>query len=210
MLRPGIIPETVWNLFVDTVKTFRLSPGVGYRIKTIFGIGTTLEILPGNGGGGDSDHPFKVTLREKADSPGEFEGKVSLNSILLKSLSPADKQTITGLNTWFDVILEDVIWLELTISAGAITAAAIKSLGNGDSGFDPSIIPPYISGSYVEDDGAGTPAQNVARALIAWTRAELGSDFLAQSCETHLMMSRIFCSQGIGTIFPYPSPYGAF
>ncbi len=155
--------------------------------------------------GSAHDHPFKVNVRRKEGSLVAFEAQVITNSFLLTNFAPTSYQTIVGLGTWFNLIANDIIWLDAAIAAGVVTAASIKSRGQGSSDFDPSAAP-YTTNSCME---ATSLIQTKARVLIAWTNAGTGPTSLTQSCFNHLMM-RSFCLQTISTIFPEPSPYGAY
>jgi hypothetical protein len=144
--------------------------------KKGFGGGVTIFGEPSRGGGGSSsgDHPFKFSVREKEGSPGEFEGMVTLESSLYKSLRPNDKQSITGLDSWFDVIPNDAIWLGIVFdSGGEIVSASIDSWGQSDS-FSVSASAWSGSNGYCEDDGGDPPSHQASRKLIAYTLADIG------------------------------------
>jgi hypothetical protein len=197
------------NAIVDYIRKITVIPSSTIGVRQIAG-GTELTALVGRGGGSSSfNHPWKVSVRPKADAEGEFEAMVNSNSYLLQSLQPDDDQTVTDLGTWFDFIANDVIWIEITIDAGEITGASIDSYGQGDSTFDPT-ADAYTSGAFVEDDGGSPLSQTKARMIIAYSVPDGdGNPTLTQVAFNHVVM-RYFCLLGISTGFPMPSPYGRY
>lgn len=161
-------------------------------------------------GGGDSgDHPFKVTIRPKES--GGFEAKVNINSSLMKSLRPDDRQVISGLDTWFNCIANDVIWLGIVFTPGTSTieSASIDSYGQGDV-FVVSENAWSGNNGYCESDGADPPSHQTSRVMIAYTLAGSdGSPTLYQTCYTHLILRNV-CIDLRGATFPFPAPYGPY
>jgi len=174
-----------------------------------------------------SSFPFQVTWQPKPDNPEgtTFQASIEYNSSLMKSLKPSDRQTITGLNpappytehnpkNWFDLIANDLIWLEITTSSTyTITAATIKSYGMGDV-MDPTLDAWDASGdSFICNDGAVAPAvpvQTKCRVVIAQSVPDAdGKPTLTQLLRTHLLMTN--CAiDGQAALFPFPAPYGPY
>jgi hypothetical protein len=193
------------NAMVDLSRKNRPLASSSVNVQQTPG-GCILTSPIGRGGSsGSANHPWKVSVRPKAGFPGEFEAMVNSSSDLLQSLQPNDNQTVTGLGTWFELIADDVIWIEITIDAGEVTGASIDSYGQGDSTFDPT-ADAYTSDAFVEDDGEASPSQIKARMLVAFTDSNIS---LTQVAFNHVVM-RYFCLLGISTAFPFPSPYGRY
>jgi hypothetical protein len=176
----GLISPDRWNWLVDQVRSALVQDFVGGTWARDPG-GTTLYSAPGQGGGGSATHPFKVLMRPKGESEGEYEAKVVLESTLYKSLRPNDKQAITGLDTWFPLIGNDAIWLGVIFDEnGEITFAQIDSWGSGDAF---AVTQDAWSGEngYCEDDGGDPPAHQASRKLIAYSIAgDSGEPVLTQ------------------------------
>lgn len=144
-------------------------------------------------------HPFEILMRKGVGEGNE--GKVVLNSSLMRSIRPDDRITITGLDAWFDVINEDNIWLQLTIDSGSVTEANIQSWGQGDS-WDafPSPIK-FVGGTQV-----------AAMIQIAYTHTDPNSSAnppLLYQCVTKNLILRNICGGGRAAIFAYEhsAPY---
>lgn len=168
----GIISPWRWNSIVDACQSNRIVSVVGGSLVRSSG-GTTIFVRRSAGEPGDASHPFKFIVRPKSGSPGFFEGKVVLKSSLYLSLRPNDKQAITGLDDWFDVIGNDAIWLGVIFDGfGSVVSAQIDSWGQGD---DFNISESAWSGNngYCEDDGdTENPVHQTSRKLIAYTIAD--------------------------------------
>jgi hypothetical protein len=102
--------------------------------------------------------------------------------------------SITGLNEAQDVADGDLVYLEITISSLAVTAASIVM----DSSFNPSATA-FTTGSITEDDGASPPNQTIARYPIA----QISGTNSIQSCFTNLSMYNMSIN-GIAAIYPVP------
>lgn len=98
--------------------------------------------------------------------------------------------TITGLDTWFDLIANDVIALYIVVSDYTAVSATIQSYGQGTTTFDPTLAA-WDSGdnSYVFDDG-GTPSKQIGiNILIAYSTPKGdGSPYLVQAQFDHLLL----------------------
>lgn len=157
------------------LRRLRLTSGPGIRI-TESANSTAISADSKSPPATQTGHPFQVLQRNKgtAGTPN-WQWKVALESSLYKSLRPNDKQTITGLDEWFDAIGNDAIWLGITFDgSGNVTWAGIDSWGQSDD-FD--ITQPAWSGEngYCEDDGSSgeelIPPHQTSRKLIAYTVA---------------------------------------
>lgn len=139
---------------------------------------------------------FAVSTRPKPGSPGSFEAMVSLNSSLLKSIIPTNRQIITGLNVWFQLLSNDFIWLEiLTDNAGNIISANIASYGLASNPtWTPSANPGASDGPFLYNisfDGQGNSlfTQTNARVPIAQAIANsLGEPQITQLLTSNLLM----------------------
>lgn len=197
------------NKLVASVRSCYVQPGVGYLINRGKD-GTTLNIKPGKGGSSAaSDHPFKVTVREKEGESGVYEAIVGTGN-LMKSLKPNDTQTITGLDAYFDLIATDAIWLEVGFTDNAVSSAQINSWGEGDS-FDVT-AQAWTTDSFVEDDSAtaapGEIEMVVARILIAHIETPDDVPELTQVVNTDLVMTS--CAiYNRGAIYPFAT-YGTY
>jgi len=188
--KPGIIPVDLWNDAIDAISAATVTAFVGggfFRTKA----GTALMAKRSFGEGGSTEeHPFKVLQRNNgtAESPN-WQWKVILESSLYKSERPNDKQTITGLDTWFEAIGNDAIWLGIVFdAAGLVTSASIDSWGQGDD-FD--ITKDAWSGEngYCEDDGGDPPVHQTTRKLIAYSVAgDNGQPILTQKLKSDLLI----------------------
>lgn len=160
-----------------------LSTGGGISKKG-FGGGVSIYGTQGRqgGGGGETSHPFKVLQRNNGtEEDPNWQWKVVLESSLYKSLRPNDKQTISGLDTWFDAIANDAIWLGIVFnSSGNVISASIDSWGQSDD-FDLTQSAWSGENGYCEDDGEDPPAHQASRKLIAYSVAgEDGEPVLTQ------------------------------
>lgn len=163
------------------------------------------------GGTSSSDHPFKVTMRNHPTAENRYQALVNVNSSLMKSLKPDDRQIITGLDEWFELITTDVIWLGIVFTPGTttITSASIDSYGLGDS-FDPTAAAWSANNSYCEGDGTAENEHQTSRVMIAYTfPGDDGSPTLHQTCYTHLVLQNM-CIDLKAATFPMPSPYGPY
>lgn len=151
------------------------------------------------------NYPFKLSVRQP--SPGTYEGMISLDSWLLKSLKPNDKIVITGLGVWFPLIANDVIWLGVLFDRdGEVTSASIDSYGQGDT-FVVSANAWADNHAYVEDDGEDRPKHQASRMLVAYTQpGDAGQPVISQCCFNHLLL-RAICVDNRPAQFPFPSPY---
>lgn len=188
--------------------------GPGITKRGVSGAGYSLSSSGGGGASSGSIHPWKVSMRENPDTPGQFQALVYLNSDLLKSLRPDDGQTVTGLNTWFDLINNDVIWIEIPISSYAPTGASIDSYGQGDDAFVPT-AQPWTEGGYVEavDNENTSSPQNKLRIMLAYTQPDeiTGNPVLYQKAYTNFYLS--YFPSGIlarPALIALPSPYGRY
>lgn len=165
-------------------------------------------ILVGQGNSGGST-PFFVTKRANPDSPGQFQAMVSSGD-LLKSLQPSDNLTITGLNSWFPLIANDVIWIYIVIDSYAAQSATIQSYGLGNNGFDPTTEAWDNEGGFVQDDAGTPPSQIAANCMIAESVPDAkGNPSITQKLFSNLIMTNCFLVFE-PAIFPLPSPYGRY
>jgi hypothetical protein len=104
--------------------------------------------------------PFAASFQMMVDPSSQLFGDDTEGSII----------PITGIGEWRTLIANDLIWLEITTAGGVASAAAIRSLGNGDSGYDPT-ADYWATGSVLENDGGSPPIQTLARITIAKTGA---------------------------------------
>ena len=129
-----------------------------------------------------------------------------MESDVLKSLKPDDGAAVTGLDTWFDLIATDVIWLECTVASYAITESNVNSYGQGDAEFDPTAAA-WTTGGYVTDDGGSPPEQDAARVMLAYAYpGDAGEPVLVQTAFDHFLVKNI-CVDDFAAIFLMPSPY---
>ena len=104
--------------------------------------------------------------------------------------SPPSRQT-SGIEGWISVTDGDYIWLEVSITGGAVTDAQIKSgTMPGES---------WTSGGYVEDDGATPPTQAKARKVIA----KIVGGFAEQYVWSNLVLQNM-CINGRAALYPVP------
>jgi hypothetical protein len=189
-----------FNALVDIVSRQKLKQGVGYLISEKPG-GTTLNInVPPTPSVNPT--PFQVTTRPDPNNPGQFQAMVNLQSDLLISSQPNKNLTVTGLNTWFPFIANDLISLYIVISKYVVQSATIQSYGMGTTTFDPTLAA-WSSGdnSYVFNDGATPPFQIGANIMLAYSTPDaLGNPYLVQAQFDHILLEN--CS-----IDGYPAIY---
>lgn len=144
--------------------------------------------------------PFQITTR-KITGSNLYQAKVNLQSSLLKSIIPNDRQTINGLDTWFNLDGNDFIWLSVACSIetfGLIISANIESWGLGSSPtFTPSANPGSSDGPFTyftTFDGNGNKlfTQTAARVPIAQSVAgDQGQPIITQLLFTNLIWQRM-------------------
>lgn len=191
--------------------------------------GTIIKPKASRGGSGGAEagtHPYRVTpagkeapTEEVPDPPSRLI--VELDSWLAKNLKADGKQTVTGLGTAFDFVPDAegafFVWLEATITAGAVTAVEVKY---GDAPWEDYPVP-------LQYDTPPDPADAVqvyAYQLLAYTEAasEANAAYTAretvgygegdtaqivQCVTTHLLLCEA-CYEGATVLlfFPHHAP----
>jgi len=153
------------------------------------------------------DFPFQVLWRYNPADPTKntFQAMVGLNSSLLLSSNLFDNTPITGLNTWFNLLANDTIWMRATVSGYVVTPGTptIHSFGNGDTDYNPTAAP-WTTGGIVENDGASPPNQTLFRKVIAVSTADVnGKPSIKQYVTTDMVIKNIFLTPE-PAIYPYP------
>lgn len=152
--------------------------------------------------------PFQVTIR-RIDA-GTYQAKINYNSDLLLSLKPSDNLPISGLDTWFPLIANDVIWIYIVVSNQTAVSAKIQSYGQGDGGFNPTLAAWDDDGGYVQDDGGSPPNQIAANVMLGWSTPDAsGAPRFVQVASTHFVVKSM-CIDGRPAQFVQPSPYGKY
>lgn len=174
------------------------------------------RILPDVGGSSSTsasaagEHPFQFLVREKEDAEGQYEGKVVAKSSLLKDMRPDDRQTISGLDTWFDLIGNDAIWIGIVFNRfGVITSCSIDSWGQGDT-FNIDEYAWSTNDGYCEDDEDATePRHQTSRLLIAFTIAGPDGEPVPTQCLFDHLLLRNINIDGRPAKYPFPfvGPY---
>lgn len=158
--------------------------------------------------------PFKLYIRPKPGSEGNYEGGIEYYSGLFDSLQPDDKLTITGLLSedratgWRDVIANDAFWLTVIFdSVGAVASATINSWGDGD---EFNLDEPAWSGNdgYCEDDEGTPPVHQTSRILLAYTIAgSAGQPVPWQLVTSHLVLRDVVIDARYAR-YPFPHSGG--
>jgi len=164
-----------------------------FPAKRIVGTdGVAYMVLAEEGTGDEifSANPYTILIREDPNNAGSYQAKVIANSHLYTDLDPDNQLTITNLDTWFPLLGSgtDKIWLKGTIGTWtAVTAAAIESLGNGDT----------FGGGVIEHDGGAPKAQTYFRKVITTINCDATPPvILVQHVNTHLTATDIMCFDG--------------
>lgn len=182
----------------DVLRRLRLTAGPGIRLIERGNNTVITTDLGGGGGATPSTHPFQIFLRPNPETEGAWQAMVHLESDLYRSLSHTDKQTITGLDSWFttagDAETPDRIWLEGTFASWpTLNEVEIHSDGMGDDWGDGEI----------EDDGdADNPQQTAFRLVLGrvlWS--DEGTPSVEQIIRTHLRMS-LRADQSFAVAYP--------
>lgn len=190
----GIIAN-IWNLIAPySQKTITAADGRRYNLLAQ-DAGYDEVAAAGEG-------VFQVILRNvgTAEAPS-MEAKVTTGS-LFKSLRPDDKQTISGLDSWFPTDTTDKIWLGITFdNTGEVTWAGIDSW---EQGGDFDITQEAWSGSngYCEDDGGTPPSHQTSRKLIAYITGS-GASLEVNQVMFHDQMLRNVCIDGRPARYPF-------
>lgn len=74
----------------------------------------------------DLGMPFRVTLTD-VSNPAAPKATIQASSRLYKSISTADTQTITGLTSQITLASNTCVWIRVTVSSLAVTAASIQT-----------------------------------------------------------------------------------
>lgn len=155
----------------------------------------------------ETNKPFQLV--DASDASG-LKVTVNANSFLLKSLTPTDTFTITGLGAAIGVAVGTQVWLEIDFTSNAPTAAAVGSGTSGWSGFpapfsytgtSPNLVLAsaflligYVVATSSPLDGTvitGGPSGAPATAKIV-------------QCVTQDLLLRNGCFNGQAGIFPFP------
>ena len=162
------------------------------------------EILPGGCGATEPSCPFQIIVKNNGTHSSPVWQAGVLSGSLYKSANWEDRQTVTGLlddaqtTGWFDVILEDCIWLEITWASGTMSAT-IHSWGQGDSWDDFAAMVVFASDA--------SPAQTKALFPIGFTHASTAgvpTPEVTQSLCSDLLLANA-CFKGKAC--RYPKPY---
>jgi len=182
---------------VEGGENVERGPGIYIR-RGGRGAGYTISAkVSGSGGvfGASAPGPFGVSYWPNPDDPSgnTFLAQVNEDSDILKSSASNDWLSCTGLGSPFPLISNDVIWVSISFgfSYNAISAK-IKSYGLGDSDFDPSIITPWTTNSFVKNNGADVPIQTEANILIGYSTPDTnGKPYFIQAQRDHLLLENI-------------------
>ncbi len=195
------------NALVDELRAARVLPGAGMiadQSPAGVMVGRVRDRIEGT-------FAWKIATRQKQGSPGQYECKIELESDLLKSLKPNDRQIVTGLDDWFTFFANDLIWLHLQIGEFGIIGSTIYSYGQGDEDLDPT-AQAWTVGGYVEADDNDDPlsTQNVLKVMLAFAYPNAaGAPILVQAADSHFVL-KIEPVIGRPALVPVSSPYRAW
>lgn len=213
--QPGQPLAASWGRYVvEYLRSLTPTAGPGVEVSHMPG-GTTIRAKRSkrSAASAEPEHPFQVITRIK---PGNEENEpvhqaAVLVGTLLKSPKWDDRVIITGLavpdattgeipdSSWFDLIANDAIWLEITFPA---LTAEINSWGAGDEWADFT--------SMVEFSEGANPVQTKAFFPIAYTHADAdGKPKLFQSLSSNLLLVPA-CHNSRACRYPTPYPLGAY
>jgi hypothetical protein len=106
------------NRLREAVDQCRIQPGVGYTLTRSSG-GTSLTIKTGSGSTAAEDlYPFKIKIRKK-DTKYQF--------FVIQGTIASNEKIVTNQEEWVDFEAPARIYLEATITDGAISTATLKT-----------------------------------------------------------------------------------
>lgn len=179
--------HAAWEELREWLIEHRPVQGTGITITD--NKGKIISAIAGAGNSATASHPFKVTTTSEDDA---VMAVVEIDSWL--SLSPrlADKMTITGLGSPFEIALGHVIWLEVTFTAGVPSSATIRcEPWDGDED-KPYVVDSLSAPNYLQEEARHVIAEIVAADPTYPNRLKLtiGEDEceINQCCTTNLML----------------------
>jgi hypothetical protein len=106
------------NRLREALDQCRIQPGVGYTLARSSG-GTSLTIKTGSGSTAAEDlYPFKIKIRKK-DTKYQF--------FVIQGTIASNEKVVTNQEEWVDFEAPARIYLEATITDGAISTATLKT-----------------------------------------------------------------------------------
>jgi len=106
------------NRLREALDQCRIQPGVGYTLTRSSG-GTSLTIKTGSGSTAAEDlYPFKIKIRKK-DTKYQF--------FVIQGTIASNEKIVTNQEEWVDFEAPARIYLEATITDGAISTATLKT-----------------------------------------------------------------------------------
>jgi len=106
------------NRLREALDQCRIQPGVGYTLARSSG-GTSLTIKTGSGSSAAEDlYPFKIKIRKK-DTKYQF--------FVIQGTIASNEKIVTNQEEWVDFEAPARIYLEATITDGAISTATLKT-----------------------------------------------------------------------------------
>jgi hypothetical protein len=106
------------NRLREALDQCRIQPGVGYTLARSSG-GTSLTIKTGSGSSAAEDlYPFKIKIRKK-DTKYQF--------FVIQGTIASNEKVVTNQEEWVDFEAPARIYLEATITDGAISTATLKT-----------------------------------------------------------------------------------
>jgi hypothetical protein len=118
--------KSVINLILAALDSVRCQPSADIdSLVTAEGTLNRLRQATGDGRRRESAflHPFRVSLSDTSD-PAAPTAAISASSRLYKSISSTNTQAITDLTTAFALAIDTHVWIQVTVSSLAITAAS--------------------------------------------------------------------------------------
>ena len=144
-----------------------------------------------------SPHPFQVFVSSTTD-PAAPKARVLSSSRLYRSLSTTDTQSITGLNTDITLANNTRIWLQVTVSSLATTAASIQS----GSAFPALVV---LSGS--NQTQFNVPIGRVTASAPTAPGFEFdisGTTYHFEQCLFSHLLAENRCNSGTAIIYGFP------
>jgi hypothetical protein len=134
--------------------------------------GASSSHMPPGGGSSVQAGPFELLYGPSPSVPGEYVLQVKLNGVFLNTDGSEVAITMNGIpitptapSVKVNLDGNDTVWIEGAVTSLACATVAIKSYGNGDSGYSTSQY--WVTGGLTENDGATPPNQTILRKVLA-------------------------------------------
>lgn len=154
-----------WRAELDALRSGgNVAAGAGTRIRRGPGGAVVEATRTRRGGAREAAHPFRVTVRRDPNNSSQWQARVEPGT-LMRSFRFSDAATIAGLDSWFNVSADDIVYLRGAVSFYSLTSATVTTAGQERLDLSAN---PWEEDSILEDDGNNeNPIQTLFRLPLA-------------------------------------------